>query len=223
MRAMLATIVVVGGLVVAVVAVPPVRAEPETCPPLCDTVPATAWVRARDVPLNAQYRWPRLAGVAIALAGTTPRFRFEQICRTPRFPQDTRNSSVAARATVVHADDQWQMQAQVLHWRGDTARGGQIAASVFGAAVTALRACQLGAPLQSPSVTDDEPTRMAAVISGPVIMHTYLVAHVWSSTISELTLWSSGRPQVPWPVISDSAVLDAMIAPLCEAYIGSCP
>ncbi|CKP36106.1 metallo-beta-lactamase superfamily protein%2Cputative [Mycobacterium tuberculosis] len=111
----------------------------------------------------------------------------------------------------------------MLHWRGDTARGGQIAASVFGTAVAALRACQLGAPLQSPSVTDDEPTRMAAVISGPVIMYTYLVAHVSSSTISELTLWSSGPPQVPWPTVADSAVLDALTAPLCEAYIGSCP
>lgn len=69
----------------------------------------------------------------------------------------------------------------------------------------------------------DEPTRMAAVISGPVIMHTYLVAHVSSSTISELTLWSSGPPQVPWPTVADSAVLDALTAPLCEAYIGSCP
>lgn len=127
------------------------------------------------------------------------------------------------RVTVVHPDGQWQLQAQVLHWRGDTARGGQIAASVFGTAVAALRACQLGAPLQSPSVTDDEPTRMAAVISGPVIMYTYLVAHVSSSTISELTLWSSGPPQVPWPTVADSAVLDALTAPLCEAYIGSCP
>ena len=51
---------------------------------------------------------------------------------------------------------------------------------------------------------------MAAVISGPVIMHTYLVAHVASSTISELTLWSSGPPQVPWPSMADNQVLDAM-------------
>ncbi len=64
---------------------------------------------------------------------------------------------------------------------------------------------------------------MAAVISGPVIVHTYLIAHLASSTISELTLWSSGPPQVPWPVLSDVAILDAMTAPLCEAYIASCP
>jgi proteasome lid subunit RPN8/RPN11 len=64
---------------------------------------------------------------------------------------------------------------------------------------------------------------MAAVISGPVIMHSYLVAHVASSTISELTLWSSGPPQVPWPSMADNQVLDAMTAPLCDAYIASCP
>lgn len=223
MRVILAAVLVAGSLVMAVVAVPPARAEPETCPPVCDQIPATAWINARAVPLDSQYHWPAMAGVAVAMTRATPRFRFEQVCATPRFPQDFRNSAVAGRVTVVHPDGQWQLQAQVLHWRGDTARGGRLAAAVFGAAVTALRACQLGAPMQSPSITDDEPTRMAAVVSGPVIMHTYLVAHTWSSTISELTLWSSGPPRVPWPVISDAAVLDALLTPLCEAYIGSCP
>jgi hypothetical protein len=64
---------------------------------------------------------------------------------------------------------------------------------------------------------------MAAVISGPVIMHTYLVAHVASSTISELTLWSSAPPEVPWPSMTDDPVLDSITAPLCDAYIASCP
>jgi len=64
---------------------------------------------------------------------------------------------------------------------------------------------------------------MAAVISGPVVMHTYLVAHVASSTVSELTLWSSGPPQVPWPAMADDPVLNSMTAPLCDAYIASCP
>ncbi|OSC38987.1 ATPase [Mycobacterium decipiens] len=223
MRLILAAMLATGGLVMALIAVPPARAEPETCPPICDQIPATAWISTRAVPLNSQYRWPAMASVAVAVSRATPRFRFEQLCATPAFPQDSRNWAVAGRVTVVHPDGQWQLQAQVLHWRGDTARGGQIVGSVFGTAGAALRACQLGAPLQSPSITDDEPTQLAAVISGPVIMHTYLVAHPWSSTISELTLWSSGPPQVPWPVVADSAVLDAMAASLCEAYIGSCP
>jgi hypothetical protein len=54
-------------------------------------------------------------------------------------------------------------------------------------------------------------------------MHTYLVAHPKNSTISELTLWSSGSPEVAWPLIPDAQVLDAMTAPVCAAYIGSCP
>ncbi|SON60635.1 hypothetical protein MSIMFI_02131 [Mycobacterium simulans] len=222
MRVILAAMLVAGSLVAAVLVVTSAQAEPETCPPVCDQIPATAWIHRRDVPLDSVYGWPAPAGAAVAVTGTTPRFQFEQVCATPAFPQDSRNSAVAGRVTVVHPDGQWQLQAQVLHWRGDTARGGAIAAAVFGAAVTAIRACQLGSPTQSPSITDDEPTRMAAVISGPVVMHTYLVAHVSSSTLSELTLWSSGPPRVPWSVRSDTAVLDAMTRPLCEAYIGSC-
>jgi hypothetical protein len=55
-----------------------------------------------------------------------------------------------------------------------------------------------------------------------VIMHTYLVAHPENSTLSELTLWASDPVQLPWPIISDAQVLDAMAAPLCAAYLGSC-
>ncbi len=228
MRIVFATLLVTGGLVAAVVFVVPAAAEPETCPPVCDQIPATAWIAHRGVPLNSTYNWPALAGLAglavqVTGAGAGPRFRFEELCATRPLAQDPRAWAVAARVTVVHPDGQWQLRAQILHWRGDTARGGSIAASVFGNAVAVLRACQLGAPSQSPSVTTDEPNRMAAVISGPVIMHTYLVAHVASSTISELTLWSQAPPQVPWPSTADNQELDSMTAPLCEAYIASCP
>jgi hypothetical protein len=54
-------------------------------------------------------------------------------------------------------------------------------------------------------------------------MHLYLVAHVVSSTISELTLWSPAPPQVPWPTMPDEPALDSTTAPLGEAYIASCP
>lgn len=214
----LVTVLLAGGLAVA----PLVRADSETCPPVCDKIPDTAWIPPQAVPLNSTYRWPSLAGIAVPLTGSTPRFRFEELCATPQFPQDTRDSAVAARASVANPQDQWQLQAQVMHWRGDTARGGQNVVSVFNIAAAALRGCQLGSPAQSPSVTADGTNRLAVVISGPVIMHTYLVAHPQSSTLSELTLWSTA-PQVPWPVLSDDQVLDAMTAPLCEAYISSCP
>lgn len=224
MRVILAAVLVVGNLVVAVVLVPPALAEPETCPAVCDQIPNTAWIAQRAVPLDSVYGWPALAGSAVPLTGMgTPRFRFEDLCLAPPVPQDARASAVAARVTVSHPDGQWQLQAQILHWRGDTARGGPTAATVFGTAVAALRACQQRAPAQSPSLTTDESNRMAAVISGPVVAHTYLIAHVASSTISELTLWSSGPPQVAWPAMADDPVLNAMTTPLCDAYIASCP
>jgi hypothetical protein len=219
----LATMLLAGGLVTACMSSAAAHADPETCPPVCDRIPDTAWILSSGIPLNSTYRWPSLAGVAVPMTGTaTPRFRFEEVCATPAFPQDTRNSAVASRATVVNPQGQWQLQDEVLHWRGDTARGGQNASSVFDVAAAALRGCQLGAAAESPSVTVDEPNRLVAVISGPVIMHTYLVAQPENSTISELTLWSSEPPQVPWPVISDAQVLDAMTSPVCAAYIGSC-
>jgi hypothetical protein len=223
MRLVLATMLIASGLVVGCMSSAAARADQETCPPVCDRIPDTAWILSPGIPMNSTYRWPWLAGIAVPMTGTaTPRFRFEEVCATPVFPQDTRNSAVAGRATVTNPLGQWQLQAQVLHWRGDTARGGQNASSVFDVAAAALRGCQLGAAAESPSVTVDEPNRLAAVISGPVIMHTYLVAHPENSTISELTLWSSDPPQVPWPVISDAQVLDAMTSPVCAAYIGSC-
>jgi hypothetical protein len=224
MRAILATNLVIVGLAVVVIAVLPARADPQTCPTVCDQIPDTAWIQGRSVPLESVYHWPALAGLAAQITGTgAPRFRFEDLCGTPASPLDARDSAVAARSTVVRPDGQWQLQAQILHWRGDTARGGAIAASVFNNAVAALRACQQRAPQQSPSITSDEPNRAAAVISGSVIMHTYLIAHVASSTVSELTLWSSAPPQVPWPALADDPVLDSLTARLCDAYIASCP
>jgi hypothetical protein len=223
MRVVLATMLIAGGLVVGWMPSVTAHADQETCPPVCDRIPDTAWIPSSGIPMNSTYRWPPLAAVAVPMTGTaTPRFRFEEVCATPAFPQDTRNSAVAGRAIVMNPQGQWQLQAQVLHWRGDTAHGGQNASSVFDVAAAALRGCQLGAAAESPSVTFDEPNRLAAVISGPVIMHTYLVAHPENSTISELTLWSSEPPQVAWPVISDAQVLDAMTSPVCAAYIGSC-
>ena len=225
MRVIVATMLFVGGLAVALIVVVPAHADPETCPSVCDQIPNTAWIGQHAVPLDSAYNWPALAGSAEQVTGTAvaPRFRFEDVCAAPAVPQDARYSAVAARVTVTHPDGQWQLRAQILHWRGDTARGGPTAASVFSNAVAALRGCQRGAPAQSPSITSDEPNRMAAVISGPVVMHTYLVAHVASSTVSELTLWSSGPPQVPWPAMADDPVLNSMTAPLCDAYLASCP
>ena len=224
MRLVLAAVLIAGGLAVTRVWSPGIAvADPETCPPMCDQIPDTAWISAAAIPLNSTYHWPSPAGSAVAMTGAaTPRFRFEEVCATPVFPQDTRNSAVAARATMDNAASQWQLRAEVLHWRGDTASAGPNAKSVFDIAEAALRGCQLGAATESPSVTVDEPNRLSAVISGPTFMHTYLVAQPENSTISELTLWGADPVQPPWPIISDGQVLDAMSSSVCAAYVGSC-
>lgn len=225
MRMILATMLVAGGFAVALVVVVPAHAEPESCPGVCDRISNTAWIDQHALPLDAVYHWPALAAQAVQTTGSAPgpRFRFEELCAAPAISRDPRDPAVSARSTVQHPDGQWQLQAQVLHWRGDTARGGAVAAAAFANAVAALRNCQQRAPAESPSLTTDESTRMAAVISGPVVMHTYLIAHLASSTISEVTLWSSAPPQASWPAMADDPVLGAMSAPLCEAYIASCP
>ena len=217
MRLVLAGILVACGAAV----VPPAAAEPYNCPPACDSIPESAWVAPSAIPLNANYGWPVLA--ALAQPAPAPRFRFEDLCATPPVPADPRGYAVTERAIVVNPAGQWQLQAQIVHWRGETWRGGELVNGVFAAATQALRDCQRTNLFASPSLTVDEPDRMAAVVSGPVILHQYLLANPANSTISELALWSSGPPLTPWPVVGDDDILDAMGAPLCTAYIGSCP
>lgn len=78
--------------------------------------------------------------------------------------EDPRDYAVAALAVVSNPPGQWQLQAQVLHWRGDTARGGPTALVTLETARSKLHNCQLTAPLASPSLTTDDPQRLAAVI-----------------------------------------------------------
>ena len=221
MRLVLVAALIAAGLLVTLSHA--ARADPETCPPTCDRIPDTAWISREAIPLNATYRWPSPAASDVAMTGgATPRFRFEEVCATPAIPQDPRNAAVASRATVDKPQGQWQLRAEVVHWRGEPGRAGPGATSAFDTAAAALRNCQLGAVTESPSVTVDEPNRLSAVVSGPTILHTYLVAHPENSTISELTLWASDPVQLPWPIISDAQVLDAMSSSMCAAYLGSC-
>jgi hypothetical protein len=210
------------GLLVAVPA--PAQANPDNCPPACDRIPESGWIGPTAIPLFSTYRWPGLAGVAVT--AQAPRLRFEELCATSAALGDARSYAVAAKAAVGNSPGHWQLHAQVMHWRGETWLGGQIADATLRSAAAALRACQQSAPESSPSITTDEPGRLAAVISGagptPHVLHEYLVSHPQSSTVTELALWATSPPAVPWPVVNDQQVFDAMIAPLCVAYIGSC-
>ena len=220
--------ILVGLLIcVGLLVTPAARADPQTCPPTCDQIPSTAWPSASSIPLNGVYRWPELAALAVPARGS--RFRFEELCDGPRAFGDPRDFAVSAKVLVNHPQGHWQLQAQILHWRGETWRGGQLATSVFDAAVASLRNCPLTTPQYSALVTTGEPTRAAAVISGPQVVHQYLIVDPQNSTVSELALWMAPgpgqapqAPLVPWPMVPDAQVFDAMAAPLCGAYVGSC-
>ena len=224
MRLMLAAVMAACGLAIAPLPVWPAYALPMDCPPNCDSIPASAWIEPTACRCTRRTSWPASAGVAVTV--TDPHFRFEEGCGTPQVPDDPRQFAVAARAVVPQPQGQWQLQAQVMHWRGETWRGGQLASAVFDKAVAALRGCQLTAPLTSPSLTTDTPDRMAAVVSGVLpaqqVLHEYLVVHPRSSTLVEVAMWATSPPGVGWPAVPDEQVLDAMAAPLCRAYIDSC-
>jgi hypothetical protein len=116
------------------------------------------------------------------------------------------------------------LRAQVLHWRGDVAHNAALTRSVLGTAQSRLRTCQMTAPLASPSITTADAEEIAAVISvaGQKVVHQYLLAHPSSGSIVELAMWSALPVQVPWVVVPDAQVFDALAAPLCGAYLGSC-
>ena len=222
MRFLLAAAVAACGLTFAPGAGWPARAVPGECPPICDAIPDSAWIAPTSVPLYPVYRWPGLAGSAVT--APSPRFGFEALCGSPLVADDPRAYAVAARSVVLHQAGQWNLLVQVVHWRGDTATGGPAAVSVLETARTRLRTCQSTAGAASPSVTTDDRLRVAAVISdaGHQVMHEYLLVHPDSSTVVELAMWSSLPVQVDWPPVADAQVLDAMAAPLCSAYLGSC-
>ncbi|MGE2721363.1 ATPase [Mycolicibacterium celeriflavum] len=220
MRLLLAVALATFGLSLA--AAPSARAVPGVCPPICDAIPDSAWPVSSSLPLYPVYRWPGLAGLAVN--APAPRFLFEELCASPPVAADPRGYVVAARAQIGNPPGQWQLRAQVLHWRGDVAYSGPLTRSVLDSAQARLRTCQLTAPLVSPSITTVDGERLAAVISvaGQQVVHQYLLAHPASGSIVELALSSTLPLQVPWPPVPDAQVLDALATPLCEAYLGSC-
>ena len=200
----------------------PVRAVPGGCPPICDAIPDSAWISPTSLPLYSVYQWAGLAGLAVT--APAPRFEFEQLCNTPPVAGDARDYAVAARAIVPNRDRDWQVRAQVIHWRGDTVTGGPTALAALETARMRLQNCQLTAPFASPSITTSDIQRLAAVVSvaGQRVVHEYLLADPNSSTVVELAMWASLPPQVDWPAVRDADIFEAMAAPLCSAYLGSC-
>ena len=222
MRLLLAVAMATFWLTIAPGAGWPARAVPGVCPPICDAILDSAWIAPTSIPLYAVYQWPGLAGLSVT--EPSPRFGFEALCGSPPVADDPRAYAVSARSVVLHPAGQWNLLVQVIHWRGDTATGGPTALDTLHTARSRLHDCQSTAAAASPSVTTDDQGRIVAVISdaGHQVMHEYLLADPDSSTIVELAMWSSLPPQVDWPSVADAQVLDAMAAPLCNAYLGSC-
>jgi hypothetical protein len=221
-RLLLAVVVAACGLAIAPSAGWPARAVPGQCPPICDAIPDEAWIASTSIPLYSVYRWPGLAGLSVT--APSPRFGFEALCGSAPMANDPRAYAVAARSVVLHQEGQWNLLVQVVHWRGDTATGGPTALTTLETARSRLRDCQSTAVEASPAITTDESRRVAAVISAPgqQVMHEYLLAHPGSSSIVELAMWSSLPVKVNWPPVADAQVFEAMAAPLCSAYLGSC-
>jgi hypothetical protein len=222
-RIILASVLVVWGAFNGLVgATTPANAMPGDCPPFCDGIPDSAWIAPAAIPLADVYHWPALAG--LATTAPSPRFRFEQTCTSAPVSADPRDSVAAASAQVTQPNGQWQLQVQVLHWRGDAWKSGQLASAALQNAVDALHACAATAPWTSPSITTDQPGRVAAVIStaDKQVLHEYLLADARSGTLVDLAMWTTLPMAVEWRSVPDPVVLDAMAGPLCTAYVGSC-
>jgi hypothetical protein len=219
---LVSALVVWGAISGCLCATAPAHAMPRACPPFCDGIPDSAWMAPGAVPLNDVYRWPGLVGLATSTS--SPRFRFEETCASPQIPADPRDYAVAAMAQVSQPIGQWQLRVQVLHWRGDAWQSGQTAVAALQSALGALRGCAVTAPRTSPSITTDKPGRVAAVIStaGTQVLREYLLVDPRSGTLVELAMWTSLPQAVEWPAVPDPVVFDAMAAPLCTAYVGSC-
>ncbi|MDT4999208.1 MAG: hypothetical protein QOK12_1313 [Mycobacterium sp.] len=223
MRMILASVLMAWGAFSGLVgATTPANAMPGDCPPFCDGIPDSAWIAPAAIPLADVYHWPALAG--LATTAPSPRFRFEETCASPPVPADPRGPAVAASAQVTQPNGQWQLQVQVLHWRGDSWTSGQLASAALQNAVDALRACAVTAPWTSPSITTDQPGRVAAVIStaDKQVLHEYLLADVRNGTLVDLAMWTTLPKAVEWRAVPDPVVFDAMAGPLCTAYVGSC-
>ena len=223
MRLLLAVAVATCGLAIAPSAGWPARAVPGECPPICDAIPDSAWIAPTSIPMYPVYRWPGLAGLAVT--APSPRFGFEAMCGSPPVADDPRAYAVAARSVVLHQAGQWNLLVQVVHWRGDTATGGPTALTTLETARSRLRDCQSTAAQASPSITTGEPTAHrrrdqrrgrsghARVPAGrPRQQHRRRTRHVVVAAAA------GGRG----PAVADAQVLDAMAAPLCNAYLGSC-
>jgi hypothetical protein len=188
------------------------------------SVPAAAWLDADALPLNDIEHWPDLADRAQPL--TDGAFESPALCHVAPDPTLTEGTH-SARARIDRGADAWSMQQQIVHYAGDSWRTGQLAGALFNALVDTVMNCgsrAAGADVritmaESDCVNFTPCSQFAATIDVP---GTQVTAHVYLSTVNgsvtELSLWSSGRPRRPWSAPSDAEILAAMTRQLCKAW-----
>lgn len=202
------------------------------CPPACTQIPDTAWIAATSIPLYDKYSWPPLGPLSEPVS--EPRFESDELCAAGPSADDERDNAIAAHIVLPQPPGQWQLQVQIVHWRGDPWIAGQQASAVMDAATSLLRdKCSYNSPGVSVSrfATQNLPgghpgQSVSAVITEtgdtPLVAHEYLVSDLRNNTVVEVAMWSISPPKLDWPPIGDDQLLADMVAPLCTAYVNSC-
>lgn len=196
-------------------------AKPQAAVP----VPAAAWISADRIPQNSDQPWPNLADRAEPLGTST--FRLYGLCgATPSPIADGDN----ARAVVDNGDGHWSAEQVIVHYPGDPWTMGQTVSLDASNLQNVLNQCTSTAPgttlqfttpvdARCPSVSRGGCHQVAAEIrssDGKSTAHVYL-ANV-GSTITELTVWTTGSPSTPWAGAADEDVFAAMNPQLCTVW-----
>ncbi|MCV7156741.1 MULTISPECIES: hypothetical protein [Mycolicibacterium] len=157
----------------------------------------------------------------------TSTFRLYGLCgATPSPIADGDN----ARAVVDNGDGHWSAEQVIVHYPGDPWTMGQTVSLDASNLQNVLNQCTSTAPgttlqfttpvdARCPSVSRGGCHQVAAEIrsaDGKSTAHVYL-ANV-GSTITELTVWTTGSPSTPWAGAADEDVFAAMNPQLCTVW-----
>jgi len=102
MRMVLAVLLAAGGLVVAA----PAAAEPETCTPVCDRIPDSAWIASWAIPAELALRLA--AATRLSVTATAPRFGSRSCAPARRSPRTRAPTWWPEKAAVANPEGQWQ-------------------------------------------------------------------------------------------------------------------
>jgi len=224
MRLVLATMLIASGLAVTCVSSGTAHADQDTCPPVCDRIPDTAWISPAGIPLNFDVplavagrasgadHWHDDASVPVrgGVCDSRVPARHPQLLRSPaERPSATPQASGSCRPKSCTG-------AETPHTAARTRRRCSTTAAA------ALRGCQLGAAAESPSVTTRraQSTGRGDQRTGD---HPHLSCRTPGKQHDQRTdAVVRGASAAALADNSDAQVLDAMTSPVCAAYIGSC-